>query len=146
MARRDEWDAVGGLEARGDDAKLGVHCLSEFVFCPRAGLCLYEQDEEFAEREEHGTGGYLPIYDQVELERILKSVLEQFWTVLVAGGTATIRVRRDRVVHGPDVHLDCSGGRVRGDNPRADRPWVPGVCCDPIPEDMERRTAKIAGS
>lgn len=88
MAQRHEWEPTDGLEARNDDAKLGVHCLSEFVFCPRAGLCLYEQDEEFVEREERGTGGYLPIYDQVELQRNLKAVLGQFWTVLVAGNTA----------------------------------------------------------
>jgi len=90
MARRDESGAGDVLAAREDDPKLGVHCLTEFVFCPRAGLCLYEQDDEFEEREEHGTGAYLPIYEQVELERSLKAVLEQFWAVLLGGLVATV--------------------------------------------------------
>ena len=60
-----------------------------------------------------GTGGYLPIYEQVELERTLKSLLEQFWAVLLgwSGGDGTMR--RARLVYRPHGHLDC--GRSRPD-------------------------------
>ena len=78
------------MAAKPDDVKLGVHCLTEFVFCPRAGLCTYEQDKEFAEEEEHANVYYLPIYDRVELERTLKAIFEQFWRIVLGGVIATV--------------------------------------------------------
>ena len=52
MSRESEDADVDRLAADRNDPDLTVHQLSEFVFCPRAGLCLYEQDREYHEEED----------------------------------------------------------------------------------------------
>lgn len=78
-------ESVDPLAAKADDAPLGVHVLSEFAFCPRAGLCLFERDDEYEEREERSSLYHLPIYEQAELEHTLKKLLDQIWTILLVG-------------------------------------------------------------
>ena len=77
------------LQARPDDQPLSVYALTEFVFCPRAGLCTYGQYEEFEERDMKPSATYLPIHDQRELELKLKKLTQQFWNVLLGGGMTT---------------------------------------------------------
>ena len=45
------------MAAEAGDPQLSVHGLSEFAFCPRAGLCLYEQDFEDDQAEEDEDSG-----------------------------------------------------------------------------------------
>jgi hypothetical protein len=78
------------MAANPDDPKLGVYCLTEFVFCPRAGLCTHEQEKEYLEEEPHANVYYLPIHDRAELERTLKSLFEQFWRIVLGGIIATV--------------------------------------------------------
>ena len=88
MSRSEREKMADRLNAGQGDAKLGVHCLSEFVYCPRAGLCLHEQDQEYVDPADTPNLGYLPIYERAELERSLKAILDQFWGILAAGTLA----------------------------------------------------------
>ena len=101
------------LTARDGDPHLTVHALSEFVFCPRAGLCIHEQDGEYEERERRADTSYLPIYFRDSLERELKRLLTRIWNVLLWS------------VIGPPF-VGCSRGAA-GSGCSA---WgVPDVCC-----------------
>ncbi len=73
------------LDAERDDPRLTVHGLSEFAFCPRAGVCLHEQDETFQSQDEEPDSSYLPIFERDELERSLKFLLTQFWSAILCG-------------------------------------------------------------
>ena len=59
--------------------------LSEFAFCPRAGLCLYEQDFEDDEPEAEADLYFLPIHEPRELELLLESLMRQFLWILFGG-------------------------------------------------------------
>lgn len=83
-------DNTDPLAAEANDPKLGVHVLSEFAFCPRAGLCLYEQDEQYEERVQKPDASYLPILERNELERMLKAYSAEFWGWLLTGVTGTL--------------------------------------------------------
>jgi hypothetical protein len=72
------------LAAEADDPWLTVHGLSEFAFCLRAGLCLYEQDFEDDESEPEADVYFLPIHEPRELELVLETLIRQF--LWVAGG------------------------------------------------------------
>ena len=73
------------LDANRDDPHLTVHGLSEFTFCPRAGVCLYEQDAEFQREDEEPNASFLPIFEREELARSLKFLLTQFWSTVLGG-------------------------------------------------------------
>ena len=57
---------------------MSVHALSEFAFCLRAGLCLYEQDDPHTEVIEDVDVSYLPIFERTELEQMLKAYSTEF--------------------------------------------------------------------
>jgi hypothetical protein len=67
-----------------------VYVLTEFVFCPRAGLCTHEQPKEIDDPDTKPSATYLPIHDQTELELMLKETLRQFLNILLGGGAATV--------------------------------------------------------
>ena len=66
MAEQRHHEADDFLVADKGDPKLSVHALSEFVFCPRAGLCLYEQDRQYDEPEEEADLYFLPMHEHLE--------------------------------------------------------------------------------
>ena len=54
--------------ARADDPPVGVHTLTEFIFCPRAGLISYEQrGEDQGEDKPAIYLNYLPQYDVLQM-------------------------------------------------------------------------------
>jgi hypothetical protein len=73
-----EGNGANAIKAAADDPFLSVYVLTEFLFCPRAGLCAYESDEKAQDREPpRASLGYFPLYDLVEIENaLLKSVFE----------------------------------------------------------------------
>jgi len=73
------------LAADSDDPRLTVHGLSEFTFCPRAGLCLYEQEFEDGELEAEADLYFLPIHEPRELELVLETLMRQFMWILCGG-------------------------------------------------------------
>jgi len=74
------------MAAVDGDPWLSVHGLSEFVFCPRAGLCLYEQDhEEDGEPEADPDVYFLPIHEPRELELLLETMMRRFLWILFGG-------------------------------------------------------------
>jgi hypothetical protein len=90
MARETEYSDVDRLAANKNDPNITVHQLSEFVFCPRAGLCLYEQDQEFQEEEENVANlSYLPIHEKEELIRTYKALIRQLIGIGVSGTVLT---------------------------------------------------------
>ncbi|MCC6127457.1 MAG: hypothetical protein IT426_21065 [Pirellulales bacterium] len=78
------------LQARSDDAELSVYELTEFVFCPRAGLCTHEQKEVLPEPETPPNASFLPIHDENELRFTLKATIGQLCNIVLGGGAATI--------------------------------------------------------
>ena len=72
------------IAARSGDPSIGVHCLTEFVFCARAGLCAYEQEKDDDETPLKPSTSYLPIYHRERLARQLSTQLSSFWTALIA--------------------------------------------------------------
>jgi len=81
------------MEARGADPWLGVHVLTEFVFCPRAGLCMYETPEEDSGEEILPPSlDYMPRYDLRQIEDALEDVkrrLRERLLVAMGIGAAT---------------------------------------------------------
>jgi CRISPR/Cas system-associated exonuclease Cas4 (RecB family) len=73
------------LAADADDPRLSVHGLSEFAFCPRAGLCLYEQDFEDGQPEAEADLYFLPIHEPQELQLVLETLMRQFMWILFGG-------------------------------------------------------------
>jgi hypothetical protein len=67
------------LAAGQDTPWLGVHLITEFIFCPRAGLLLYEQnpDEEEPEETDLPQLDYVPHYQLSEIERALTRAIQQ---------------------------------------------------------------------
>jgi hypothetical protein len=90
MSQESESSDVDRLAASKNDPDLTVHRLSEFVFCPRAGLCLYEQDEDFHEEEADEVNlSYLPIHEKEELIRTYKALIRQLIGIGVSGAVLT---------------------------------------------------------
>lgn len=72
------------LEAAPGDPFLGVHVLTEFIYCPRAGLVAFEaQVEDSGDDERPGRLDYLPRYDLQNIEAALQRALQRF--ALLAG-------------------------------------------------------------
>lgn len=63
--------------AKPDDPRLGVYVLTEFVFCPRAGLCAYESQDWQFEEEQPRPSNYVPDYSLEDIERALAQVLNE---------------------------------------------------------------------
>jgi len=59
------------------DRRMGVHVLTEFVFCPRAGLCAFESQDWQFEGEEQQPSNYVPDYHLDEIDRALALVLNE---------------------------------------------------------------------
>ncbi|MGD8450899.1 MAG: hypothetical protein PVJ57_03695 [Phycisphaerae bacterium] len=75
------------LDARSDDPWIGVHVLTEFVFCPRAGLMAYEEQDEDqgVEAEDRGPRlDYIPRWEMHSIERALNLLTEQVKSELAA--------------------------------------------------------------
>ena len=85
MAEDRQHDADRFLLAEKDDPQLSVHVLSEFVYCPRAGLCLYEQDADHDEPQEDVNLFFLPMHEPQELGLLLESLMRQFQWILFGG-------------------------------------------------------------
>lgn len=88
------------LEARSDDAHLTVYGLTEFVFCPRAGLCTHEQKGEIEDRETLPSASYLPMHDPVELELTLQATLRQTFRILFGGIASALLLSVMAVISG----------------------------------------------
>jgi len=73
------------LTAGKYDREMSVHCLSEFAFCGRAGLCAYEQDRQYEEEDQRVRLNYLPIFEPEELARKLKELIGHLKWILFGG-------------------------------------------------------------
>lgn len=71
-----ELKSIGGMEAAPDDPVLGVYVLSQFVYCPRAGVCAFENRQEHEDEPPPVNLDYLPLYDLRELNRCLEATLK----------------------------------------------------------------------
>lgn len=59
-----------GMEAQPDDPEIGVYVLSQFVFCPRAGVCAFEGHRKGdSEDPPNICLDYMPRYDLYEVEK-----------------------------------------------------------------------------
>lgn len=66
--------------------QLGVHVLSEFLFCTRAGLLAWEERREDSGKElDEPNLDYLPRYDLPEIEQFLERILNDIWQDLAIG-------------------------------------------------------------
>lgn len=90
MRASDPLHSVDPLEAKPNDPDLSVFVLKEFVFCPRAGICAYEQQGTIEDPEEISTGRYIPIHDERELRLALKAACQQIGHILLSGFAAVI--------------------------------------------------------
>ena len=62
---------------------LGVHVLSEYIYCQRAGLHAYEQDDEDQGREDPILRlDYLHCYELWEIEKQLAAHLSAIWQLV----------------------------------------------------------------
>jgi hypothetical protein len=77
-------NSVGTMKASANDPWIGVHTLTEFIFCPRAGLIQYEsQDIENDGEVEIPQLNYLADWNEVEIERNLKQLIPKMWLLIV---------------------------------------------------------------
>ena len=67
--------------ARSTDAMLGVHVLTEFIFCPRAGLLTWERrnDDDGEDAERPPRLDYVPDYFLREITEELQAVTQRVW-------------------------------------------------------------------
>ena len=88
----------GRMVAGPEDPWVGVHVLTEHIFCPRAGLIMFEQkveddgDEDSSQEIIYSPRAfsYLPIYHLPEIERILEIQLKKLWWRLLLPGIVLI--------------------------------------------------------
>jgi len=74
-----------GMEAGPDDPLIGVYVLSQFVFCPRAGVCAYETRNDFPDEEPLPAQlDLLPRFDIHEIENTFSEAVSRL-TWLVGG-------------------------------------------------------------
>jgi hypothetical protein len=68
------------MRATEHDPWIGVHTLTEFIFCPRAGLIQHER-EDLENDEEPDTPrlSYLADWNEIEIERNLKQLINRLW-------------------------------------------------------------------
>lgn len=69
---------------------LTVHALSEFVFCPRAGLIVHELEQVEDERPLRYNVDYVPLYDLASVEEALNRQMNRLWVLLGAMGLLLI--------------------------------------------------------
>lgn len=71
---------------------LGVHVLTEFVFCPRAGLCAYETGgNETEETPPLSFFAISPMYSLAELEAALNQTINELrWFMIIAAITSVL--------------------------------------------------------
>src|SRR5262245_39357511 len=62
--------------------RLGVYVLTEFVFCPRAGLCAYELAREEAESSLPAAGKRARYYTLQDIEAALVREFWNFWLLV----------------------------------------------------------------
>ncbi len=75
--------------ARLDDPEVGVFVLSEFIFCPRAGLCAYETaDGGDVDQSVPPNLDYVPQYDLPLIDNALHEAMTRIWPLAVAAGVA----------------------------------------------------------
>lgn len=63
---------------------INVHVLSEYVFCPRAALNSYLDDFDDSDDDAILRLNYQPVYDLVELERLLNQAATTLWQLALA--------------------------------------------------------------
>lgn len=76
-----------------EDPAVGVHALTEFVFCPRAGIIAWENGASDTGADEMPPRlDYLPRFDVRLMEEELNSRLNRFWllSAFILGGVATL--------------------------------------------------------
>ena len=75
------------MHAAPGDPTIGVHVLTEFIFCPRAGLCIYEEniDDPGEELLLEPNTDYMPRYDLHEIENALQEVKLKLWQKMLQG-------------------------------------------------------------
>lgn len=75
------------MEAGPDDPLVGVYVVSQFIYCPRAGVIAYENREQHEDEPEPVNLDYMPIYDLPGLyERLHADFRELIWQALVMLG------------------------------------------------------------
>ena len=90
-----------GLDARHDDPQIGVHVMTEFIFCPRAGLLSYEQQVEEEELERKHYLNFFPFLPRWNLQQIEKSLSQElmlFWLSAFALIASLFLVRRELAI------------------------------------------------
>ena len=80
VSRDGEITKPSRMRAQPDDPFLGVYVLTEFIFCPRAGVIAHEAgQDESAEDLGPVKLDYMPEYDLHEIERALQELKGQLW-------------------------------------------------------------------
>ncbi len=76
------------------EPRLGVYVLTEFVFCPRAGLCAHEtQREEEDESPPPSFFSFNPLYSLPEIDAALQRAMnETTWYAAVAGISVVVAI------------------------------------------------------
>lgn len=69
------------MQARASDPTIGVHTLTEFMFCPRAGLIAFERgaDDSGQELDQPPSLDYLPDFSVLEIREGLGQMWNSFW-------------------------------------------------------------------
>jgi hypothetical protein len=83
---------------------LGVYVLTEFVFCPRAGLCAYGAERTDEEEPPPAWGRWPAYYTLHEIEGALVQTFRQLWVLLfltVAAGVSAVILDRLAVAFWP---------------------------------------------
>jgi hypothetical protein len=90
MGNRDHWGTAtpdNRLLAAGNDPDLGVHVVTEFLYCPRAGVITYEEkSDDHGEETRSIRLGYQPKYD---LKKIAEEIGRVTMLLLVGIGAVT---------------------------------------------------------
>lgn len=83
-----EVSEVQEMVARSDDPRIGIHTLSEFLYCPRAGLISFEQ--EYEDQGEDRPPIYLDYLPQYDLTQMAAAWDERFRKLLIGGATMVL--------------------------------------------------------
>ena len=93
----------GTLDEMRAVPSLGIHVMTEFEYCPRAGLVAYESNrEDTGEESSVENLDYLPLYDLREINRELNLRCPVVYRWLAVGWDDR-RPDRDPVASGPMV-------------------------------------------
>jgi len=81
----------GTLDEARAEPSLGIHVMTEFEYCPRAGLVAYESNREDSGEESSVENlDYLPLYDLREINRELNQRCPVVYRWLAVGGTIVV--------------------------------------------------------